>query len=147
MFLFSIHGDHSACSKPPVDIDLKVGLYYKDLILKRKFQVNVKERFWTSWMVTMYMWSVLKIRAWSRNFTRNDNELMIDLMIGPFFNICWFGAVLRPAQKEWHLPNATILHTISRWWWCSFSISIAWSFFLVYRAEIGKWYHLFRVAI
>ena len=30
-----VQGDHSACSKPPVDVDLK----------KRNFQINVNERF------------------------------------------------------------------------------------------------------
>ena len=38
-------GDHSTCSKPPVNIDLKVVFYHKVLILKRNFQINVNERF------------------------------------------------------------------------------------------------------
>ena len=42
--LFS-QGDHSACSKPPVDIDLKVVFYNKDLRLKHNLQINVNERF------------------------------------------------------------------------------------------------------
>ena len=40
-----IQGDHSTCSKPIVDIDLKVAFYYKVIILKRNFQINVKGRF------------------------------------------------------------------------------------------------------
>ena len=40
-----VQGDHSACSKPPVDIDLKVEFHYKVLILKRNFQINVNRRF------------------------------------------------------------------------------------------------------
>ena len=31
-----VQGDHSACSKPPVDIDLKVALKYKDLTVTRQ---------------------------------------------------------------------------------------------------------------
>ena len=49
-----IQGDHSACSKPPIDIDLRVAFWYKVLILKRNFQINVNGRFWTSWIVTLY---------------------------------------------------------------------------------------------
>ena len=33
-----IQGDTSVCAKPPVDIDVKVAFYYKDLILKRNFK-------------------------------------------------------------------------------------------------------------
>ena len=40
-----LQGDHSACSKPPVDIDLKVVFYYKILILKRNLNINVNGRF------------------------------------------------------------------------------------------------------
>ena len=32
--------------KPPVDTDLKVAIYYKDLILKHNFQINVNRSFW-----------------------------------------------------------------------------------------------------
>ena len=31
--------------KPPVDTDLKVAIYYKDLILKHNFQINVNRSF------------------------------------------------------------------------------------------------------
>ena len=41
----TVQGDHSACSKPPVDIDLKVALYHNVLIKYRNFQKNVKGRF------------------------------------------------------------------------------------------------------
>ena len=40
-----MQGDHSACSKPPVDIDLKVAVLNKDLIIKRNFQINVNGGF------------------------------------------------------------------------------------------------------
>ena len=40
-----LQGDHSACSKPPVDIDLKVVFQHKVLILKCNFQINVNGRF------------------------------------------------------------------------------------------------------
>ena len=35
--LSTVQGDHSACSKPPIDIDLKVVFYYKVLIIKPEF--------------------------------------------------------------------------------------------------------------
>ena len=41
----NVQGDHSACSKPAVDIYLKVVFYYTDLIVKRNFQINVNLRF------------------------------------------------------------------------------------------------------
>ena len=44
----SIQGDHSACSKPPVDIDLKVLFWYKVPILKRNIQINFNGRFRTT---------------------------------------------------------------------------------------------------
>ena len=40
-----VQGDHSTCSKPIVDIDLKVAFYYKVIILKRNLQINVNGRF------------------------------------------------------------------------------------------------------
>ena len=40
-----IQGDNSACSKPPIDINLRVAFEYKVLILKRNFQINVNGRF------------------------------------------------------------------------------------------------------
>ena len=40
-----VQGDHSACSKPPLDIDLKVAFEYKVLLLKRNFQINVNKMF------------------------------------------------------------------------------------------------------
>ena len=40
-----VQGDPSAQSKPPFDIDLKVALQYKVLLLKRNFQINVNRRF------------------------------------------------------------------------------------------------------
>ena len=43
--LKNILGHHSACSKPPVDNDLKAVFYYMDRILKRNFQINVNRRF------------------------------------------------------------------------------------------------------
>ena len=44
-YVILIQGDHLACSKPPVDIDLKVALWYKDFILKCNFQTNVNGMF------------------------------------------------------------------------------------------------------
>ena len=43
-----IQGDTSGCAKPLVDIDVKVALKYKDLILKCDFQINVNRRFCTT---------------------------------------------------------------------------------------------------
>ena len=60
----SVQGGHSACSKPPVEIDVEVAFKYNDLILKRTFQINVNRRFCTSWMVTLYSNSV----KYSRKF-------------------------------------------------------------------------------
>ena len=40
----TVQGDHSACSKPLVDNDLKVAFYDKVLILKRNFHINVNGR-------------------------------------------------------------------------------------------------------
>ena len=40
----TVQGDHSACSKPLVDDDLKVAFYDKVLILKRNFHINVNGR-------------------------------------------------------------------------------------------------------
>ena len=42
-----LQGDQAAWTNPPVDIDVKVAFYYKDLILKRNFQINVSGRFCT----------------------------------------------------------------------------------------------------
>ena len=39
----NVQGDTSGCLKPPVDIELKVAFYYKVLILKRIFHINVKK--------------------------------------------------------------------------------------------------------
>ena len=50
----AVQGDTSGWWKPPVDIDLQVAFYYKVLILKRNFQINVNGRFWTSRIVTLY---------------------------------------------------------------------------------------------
>ena len=45
MALSLVQGDTSGCSKPPFDADVKVALYYKDLMLQRNFQINVNGRF------------------------------------------------------------------------------------------------------
>ena len=45
IFAKSIQGDTSGRTKPPVDIDVKVAFYYKGLLLKRNFQINVNGRF------------------------------------------------------------------------------------------------------
>ena len=44
-FYTKVQGDPSGSSKPIVDIDLKVAFYYKVLILKRNFHINVNDRF------------------------------------------------------------------------------------------------------
>ena len=47
----TLEGENSACSKPPIDIDVKVAFLYKGFILKRNFQINVNRRFWISWIM------------------------------------------------------------------------------------------------
>ena len=39
-FQQAVQGDRAAWTKPPVDIDVKVAFYYKNLILKRNFQMK-----------------------------------------------------------------------------------------------------------
>ena len=45
---YDVQGDHSACAKPPVVINVKVAFWYTDLIVKRNFNIDVNGRFCTS---------------------------------------------------------------------------------------------------
>ena len=42
-----VHGDTSRCFKPPVDIDVKVEFYFKDLILNCNLQIDANSIFET----------------------------------------------------------------------------------------------------
>ena len=49
------HGDTSRCFKPPVDIDVKVEFYFKDLILNCNLQIDANSRFETPGCVTQHI--------------------------------------------------------------------------------------------
>ena len=61
-----VQGDHSTCSKPPVDFKTKVPFWPGQARPMRNFGFEVKRRFWTSGMVTLYLNYKLIVRAsWS----------------------------------------------------------------------------------
>ena len=54
--LTDIQGDHSACSKPRVDIDLKVAFYCANIVLSRDSQLYVNKIQSTTTCTTLYMY-------------------------------------------------------------------------------------------